>query len=63
MLAVAVIIVLAVNASGYPSEPQVGLYALALSYVLAEAVDTFLHSTNVMLRQSKTGAAADGGTN
>jgi len=63
MLAVAVIIVLAVNASGYPSEPQVGLYALALSYVLAEAVDTFLHSTNVMLRQSKTGPAADGGPN
>jgi len=52
-LAVTVVIVLAVNASGYVTEPQVGLYALALSYVLAEAVDTFLHSTNVMLRQSK----------
>jgi hypothetical protein len=51
--ALAVVIALAVNASGYLKEPQVGLYALALSYVLAEAVDTFLHSTNVMLRQSK----------
>src|SRR4029077_10569714 len=55
VLAVAVVIVLAVNASGYVAEPQVGLYALALSYVLAEAVDTFLHSTNVMLRQNKDG--------
>jgi hypothetical protein len=54
-LAVAVVIVLAVNASGYVPEPQVGLYAVTLSYVLAEAVDTFLHSTNVMLRQSKDG--------
>ena len=54
-VAVAVVIVLAVNASGYVKEPQVGLYALALSYVLAEAVDTFLHSTNVMLRRNKDG--------
>ena len=52
-VAVAVAIVLAVNASGYVKEPQVGLYALVLSYVLAEAVDTFLHSTNVMLRQNR----------
>jgi hypothetical protein len=41
------------NASGYTEEPQVGLYALALSYVLAEAVDTFLHSTNVTLKQNR----------
>jgi hypothetical protein len=53
-LGVAVVIVLAVNASGY-KEPQIGLYAVALSFVLAEAVDTFLHSTNVMLRQNKDG--------
>ena len=30
-LALAVVIVLIVNAAGYPTEPQVGLYALALS--------------------------------
>jgi hypothetical protein len=61
-LAAAVVIVLAVNASGYVTEPQIGLYALALSYVLAEAVDTFLHSTNVMLRQSKDGPTVDEAT-
>ena len=56
-LAVAVVIILMLNAAGYPREPQVGLYALALSFVLAEAVDTFLHSMNIMLRQSKVGPA------
>ena len=54
-LAVSVIVVLIGNAAGHPTEPQVGIYALALSYVLAEAVDTFLYSTNIMMRQSKPG--------
>jgi hypothetical protein len=56
--AVSVIIVLIGNAAGYPIEPQVGIYALALSYVLAEAVDTFLYSTNIMIRQSKASPPA-----
>jgi hypothetical protein len=34
-LALAVVLALVGNASGYLPEPQVGLYALALSYVLA----------------------------
>ena len=61
-IAVAVLIALVLNAAGYPKEPQVGVYALALSYVLAEAVDTFLHSTNVMLKRTKDGASVDEAT-
>jgi hypothetical protein len=54
-IAVAVLVVLVLNAAGFPREPQVGVYALAPSYVLAEAVDTFLHSTNVMLKRTNDG--------
>lgn len=51
----AIVFGLLLNAAGYPKEPQVGLYALALSFVLVEAVDTFLHSMHMLLRQSKAG--------
>jgi hypothetical protein len=59
VIGVVVVVGLVLNAAGYPSEPHVGLYALALGFVLAEAVDTFLHSMNILLRQSKAGAASD----
>jgi hypothetical protein len=58
----AIVVGLVLNAAGYPKEPQVGLYALALSFVLVEAVDTFLHSMHILLRQSKAGSAPDDGT-
>jgi len=61
-LALAVVLALVGNASGYLPEPQVGLYALALSYVLAEAVDTFLHSTSILLRQNKNAPSGDEAT-
>ena len=52
---VGVVLALFANAAGVPSEPKVGLYALALTFLLVEAVDTFLHSLNVFfLQPSKT---------
>ena len=54
-LAIAVVVLggLLMNAAGYPREPHVGLYALALCFILVEAIDTFLDSMNIFLRQSK----------
>ena len=48
---VGVVLALFANAAGIPSEPKVGLYAFALTFLLVEAADTFLHSLNVFFLQ------------
>jgi hypothetical protein len=48
---VGVVLALLANAAAISSEPKVGLYAFALTFLLVEAADTFLHSLNVFFLQ------------
>jgi len=50
-MVVIVLVGLFANAAGIPTEPKVGLYAFALTFLLVEAADTFLHSLNVFFLQ------------
>jgi hypothetical protein len=54
-MVVIVLLGLFANAAGIPTEPKVGFYAFALTFLLVEAADTFLHSLNIFFLQPSKG--------